>query len=223
VKRAHPSTKERLLRTAERLFALRGIDAVSMRRICAEADQRNNTALQYHFGDKQNLIEAILAERMGATNERRHAMLERIRGDACEDDLYRLVEALVAPFTHQLFDDDGGRYYVRFSAQLFSRGNAIELLTEQRPWAEAFHTIVGLIRICLSQIPEEVIAGRLNLMANQLVHATAAKEYELTESGAKLRAKSVERFTADLVDYMVGGLTAPVTSDAPCAETESAS
>ena len=223
MKRAHPSTKERLLRTAERLFALRGIDAVSMRRICAEADQRNNTALQYHFGDKQNLIEAILAERMGANDERRQAMLERIRRDACEDDLHRLVEALVAPFTHQLFDDDGGRYYVRFSAQLFSRGDAIELLAEQRPWAEAFHAIVDLIRTRLSHVPEAVIAGRLNLLANQLVHATAAKEYELVESGAKLRAKSVERFTADLVDYMVGGLTAPVTSDAPCVETEPAS
>jgi len=218
-----PSTKERLLRTAERLFALRGIDAVSMRSICAEADQRNNTALQYHFGDKQNLIEAILADRMGANNEHRQAMLERIRSDMCEGDLHRLVAALVAPFTHQLFDDDGGRYYVRFSAQLFSRGNAIELLADRRPWADAFHDIVDLIRICLSQIPEEVVAARLTLMASQLVHATAAKEYELAESGAKQRSQSVERFTADLVDYMVGGLTAPVTSDVYFDETESAS
>jgi AcrR family transcriptional regulator len=218
-----PSTKERLLRTAERLFALRGIDAVSMRSICAEADQRNNTALQYHFGDKQNLIEAILADRMGANNDRRQAMLERIRSDMCEGDLHRLVAALVAPFTHQLFDDDGGRYYVRFSAQLFSRGNAIELLADRRPWADAFHDIVDLIRICLSQIPEEVVAARLTLMASQLVHATAAKEYELAESGAKQRSQSVERFTADLVDYMVGGLTAPVTSDVYFDETESAS
>jgi hypothetical protein len=56
VERFAATTKERLLRTAERLFALRGIDAVSMRSICAEAGQRNNTALQYHFGDKQNLV-----------------------------------------------------------------------------------------------------------------------------------------------------------------------
>jgi AcrR family transcriptional regulator len=223
MQRPAPSTKQRLLRTAERLFALRGIDAVSMRSICAEAKQRNNTALQYHFGDKQNLVEAILAERMGALNERRQAMLEQIRSDSCEGDLQRLVTALVAPFTHQLCDDAGGRYYVRFAAQLFSRGNAIELLAERRPWAEAFHAIVDLIRVCLSRIPDEVIAGRLGLMASQLVHATAAKEYDLAESGAKQRSKSVERFTADLVDYMVGGLTAPVTRNPSSDESEPAS
>ena len=193
--RARVSTKERLLRTAERLFALHGIDAVSMRSICAEADQRNNTALQYHFGDKQNLVEAILADRMGSINERRQAMLEQIRSQGCEGDLHRLVAALVTPFTDQLRDEAGGRYYVRFAAQLFSRGNAVALLAERRPWTEAFHAIVDLIRACLADVPEEVMAGRLTLMASQLVHATAAKEYELAESGPRQRSQSVARFT----------------------------
>jgi AcrR family transcriptional regulator len=212
MKRAPAATKERLLRTAERLFALHGIDAVSMRSICAEAEQRNNTALQYHFGDKQNLIEAILADRMGPINEQRRAVLEQIQRDGCEGDLHRLVAALVVPFTDQLCDDAGGRYYVRFAAQLFSRGNALALLAERRPWTEAFHAIVDLIRSCLAGIPEEVMAGRLTLMASQLVHATATKEYELAESGPRQRSRSVARFADDLVDYVVGGLTAPVSN-----------
>ena len=213
MKRAPRSTKERLLRTAERLFALHGIDAVSMRSICAEADQRNNTALQYHFGDKQNLVEAILADRTGSINERRREMLEQIRSQGCESDLHRLVAALVTPFTDQLCDEAGGRYYVRFAAQLFSRGNAVALLAERRPWTEAFHAIVDLIRACLVDVPEPVMAGRLTLMASQLVHATAAKEYELAESDPRQRSQSVERFSGDLVDYVVGGLTAPVSPE----------
>jgi AcrR family transcriptional regulator len=210
--RAATSTKERLLRTAERLFALHGIDAVSMRSICVEAEQRNNTALQYHFGDKQNLIEAILADRMATINERRQAMLEQIRGEGCEGDLHRLVAALVTPFTDQLRDEAGGRYYVRFAAQLFGRGNAVELLAERRPWTDAFHAVVELIRACLADVPEKVIAGRLALMASQLVHATAAKEYELADSGPRQRGRSVARFSDELVDYVVGGLTAPVSA-----------
>ncbi|MBW2294244.1 MAG: hypothetical protein JRG94_18310 [Deltaproteobacteria bacterium] len=57
------------------------------------------------------------------------------------------------------------------------------------------------------------MAGRLMLMANQLVHATAAKEYELAKSGPRQRSQSIARFTDDLVDYVVGGLTAPVSSE----------
>jgi AcrR family transcriptional regulator len=213
MKRAPAATKERLLRAAERLFALHGIDAVSMRSICIAADQRNNTALQYHFGDKQKLVEAILADRMGAINERRDVMLEQIRSGGSEGDLHCLVAALVTPFTEQLRDEPGGRYYVRFTAQLFSRGNAVELLTERRPFTEAFHAIVDLIRACLVDIPEEVLAGRLSLMASQLVHATAAMEFELAESGSRRRSQTVARFTRDLVDYVVGGLTAPVSRE----------
>ncbi|MCP4036153.1 MAG: TetR/AcrR family transcriptional regulator [bacterium] len=213
MKRAPASTKERLLRTAERMFALHGINAVSMRSICAEANQRNNTALQYHFGDKQTLVEAILVDRMGFINERRQAMLEQIHSDGCEADLHRLVAALVTPFTEQLCDEAGGRYYVRFAAQLFSRGNAVDLLAKRRLGADAFHSIVDLIRACLGKVPEQVMAGRLTLMASQLVHATAAKEYELAASGPRQRSQSIARFADDLVDYVVGGLTAPVSEE----------
>ncbi|MBW2421637.1 MAG: TetR family transcriptional regulator [Deltaproteobacteria bacterium] len=204
------STKERLLRAAERLFARHGIDAVSMRRICAEAKQRNNNALQYHFGSKEQLVEAILAARMEVINEHRQAMLDEVLRDGKEDDLPRLVAAIVVPFARQLADRDGGRDYLRFAAQLFSQSDAIELLGRQRPWTEAPHAIFERIHDCLSDLPEHVVSTRLALMASQLVHATAARERELGEG--KVRPQSIERFTAELVDYVVGGLSAPVTS-----------
>jgi AcrR family transcriptional regulator len=206
------TTKQRLLRSAERLFAQHGIDAVSMRSICIDADQRNKTALQYHFGSKQKLIEAILEARMGAIDVRRAAILERIRREGREGDLHELVGALIIPFTEQLCDDDGGRDYVRFAAELFSRGNAVELLAAQRPWAEAFHSVIELIGHCLAELPEAVIANRLELMATQMVHATAAKEFDLGDAKPSERARRVELFSADLIDYLVGGLTARVSS-----------
>ncbi len=204
------STKERLLRTAERLFARHGIDAVSMRRICAEARQRNNNALQYHFGSKEKLVEAILAARMEVINEHRQAMLDEVLRDGKEDDLRSLVAAIVAPFTRQLTGGNGGRDYVRFTAQLFSRGNAIELLGQRRPWTDSPYAIFERIRACLSDLPDDVVSMRLALMAGQLVHATAAKEYELGRG--KVHSQSIERFTSDLVDYVVGGLSAPITT-----------
>ena len=43
-------TRTQLMRAAERLFAERGIEVVSLREINRAAAQRNATALQYHFG-----------------------------------------------------------------------------------------------------------------------------------------------------------------------------
>jgi AcrR family transcriptional regulator len=202
----------RLLRTAERLFARDGIDAVSMRTICAKAGQRNNAALQYHFGDKQNLIEAILEQRMKAIDVGRAANLERIRNEKRERDLHELVGALVRPFTAQLCDEKGGGDdYVRFVSQLFSRGSPFELLAARRSWADSFHAIVELICECLSDLPEDVVAGRLAMLATQMVHATAARGTELAHLGGQERERSVAIFTVDLVDYLVGGLTARVS------------
>ncbi|MCP4035997.1 MAG: TetR/AcrR family transcriptional regulator [bacterium] len=210
------STKERLLRAAESLFARRGIDAVSMRSICAEAQQRNNTALQYHFGSKEKLVEAVLTARMEVINGHRQAMLDQLLREGRQGDLRCLVSAVVAPFTQQLAGGEGGRDYVRFTAQLFSRGDALELLGQRRSWTRASYAIFERIRDCLSDLPDHVVSTRLALMANQLVHATAAKEDELRLRTT--RSQSIERFTSELIDYLVGGLSAPVTSFTPAEE-----
>src|SRR5438105_6212398 len=62
---AAPSTSAlRLVLTAERLFALHGIDGVSLRQIATEAGSANNSAVHYHFGSKEGLIAAIFQHRL---------------------------------------------------------------------------------------------------------------------------------------------------------------
>ncbi len=49
-----------LLRAAERLFAARGVDVVSLREIAGAAGQGNHSAALYHFADKKDLINSLL-------------------------------------------------------------------------------------------------------------------------------------------------------------------
>lgn len=68
-------TRRRLIEEAERLFAVRGFAGVSLREIGVAAGARNNSAAQYHFGDRQGLVDAVFDHRMAAINERRLALL----------------------------------------------------------------------------------------------------------------------------------------------------
>src|SRR2546429_3278612 len=68
------STKEQLVLTAERLFALHGLDGVSLRQISTEAGNANNSAVQYHFGSKERLIQAIFEYRIPALARRRRLL-----------------------------------------------------------------------------------------------------------------------------------------------------
>ena len=51
-------TRERLLSTAERLFAERGFSKVTIREICKSA-RANVAAVNYHFNGKKGLYQCI--------------------------------------------------------------------------------------------------------------------------------------------------------------------
>src|SRR5690348_13036413 len=96
------ATNERLLLTAEHLFAQHGIDAVSTRQIAMAAGQRNVAALHYHFGNMDALIDALLSLRLHGINERREAMLDELESAGRQHDLPALLAALVQPLLEQL-------------------------------------------------------------------------------------------------------------------------
>ena len=54
------ATRKRIIDTAENLFAERGVDNTSLLDISKAAQQKNRSALQYHFTNKQGLLDAVL-------------------------------------------------------------------------------------------------------------------------------------------------------------------
>ena len=110
-------TRERLLDEAELLFARAGIAAVTTREIVEAAEQRNASAVTYHFGSREGLLQAILARR-GAPIDERRGELREAAGD--HPTLRDLVASLVVPYVAQL-DSASGRSYVRIVDQLRGR------------------------------------------------------------------------------------------------------
>ena len=54
------ATRDRLLAEAERLFAEVGIYQVTVREIVEAAEQKNPSALSYHFGSREGVLDEIL-------------------------------------------------------------------------------------------------------------------------------------------------------------------
>jgi len=108
-----------MLRTAEQLFAARGVDAVSLREIAEAAGQRNHSAALYHFGDKRQLVESLLHRHSGPIDD---ALLRDVRSleASGNESLESLVRLMVTPLVAKLDDADGGPEYLQVCAELVS-------------------------------------------------------------------------------------------------------
>lgn len=115
-------TKTRLIEAAERLFAERGVDAVSLREINRASGARNAIAVQYHFEDRAGVVRAVVRKHTPAVEAARHALLDQYEADG-RADLRTLAAALVRPLAAKLSDPDGGPEFLQVQADLLNHPN----------------------------------------------------------------------------------------------------
>lgn len=116
---AESRTKRLLLSAGEKLFGHRGLDGAAMHEIALDAGQANKYAVQYHFGDKQGFIEAILNIRLRQIDERRQELLNIASSQGLMDDISTLMEIMYIPIAEQV-DADGQHSYARFLLQFIT-------------------------------------------------------------------------------------------------------
>jgi AcrR family transcriptional regulator len=205
------STRQQLIAAAQTLFAERTIDAVSLREINTAAGQRNSSALQYHFGDRAGLLRAVLSPHHRDVELRRHAMLDEYESNAT-DDLRALVAGLVRPAASKLSDPDGGRAYLRITAQLVNRpeftttGWGSPDVADAR---EARHDSVERWRQLIAPLLPAVARDRLHrrFTALRLTYIELARRAEFAPS-------SDDRlFTSHLIDLVTAVIDAPLSEE----------
>src|SRR3990170_4491552 len=93
-------TRSRLLRAGEQRFARDGVTGARMSDVVRDAGQANDSAVGYHFGSRQGLLDEIVAKHVAAMDQRR-ALPPRSAG------MRVLVDAIVRPTADLLGTADG--------------------------------------------------------------------------------------------------------------------
>lgn len=197
-----PSTKEQIVLAAERLFARHGIDGVSLRQIGAAAGVSNNSAVQYHFGTKDGLIEAIFGYRWPRLQERR-AVLIAVRRPS---DLRGWVECLLLAILEQ--SEQPGSHYLGFVAMLHQHGRRDILGSLPEDSQQAVRDFHDRLAGYLTHLPAPLRAHRIGQALAFAVRAGADREMAHAE-GLPMLDLAVE--VTDLIDGITGFLQAPVS------------
>ena len=114
-------TRLALILAAERIFSEEGISNTSLRRITQAAGQRNESAIHYHFGSREGVVQAILDLRTKPVNAARVALLGEMRAAAAGAPLGspEVARTLVAPLANYLRTSAGRSHYLRFLGRLW--------------------------------------------------------------------------------------------------------
>jgi AcrR family transcriptional regulator len=208
------STRAKLIVTAERLFAEHGLDGASLNEISRAAGQRNSNVCQYHFGNKDGLIQAILDKHLPTIAARRNEMLDEIEG-AGVPALRDLARALIYPVAEKLTDPDGGPEFVRINAQLVALHTlyAYRMPASNLRLARAERFRRSLIAaLAALGLPDTVAQQRMMLAAVLLFHGLADHTRMREATTARGPALDTGLFVANLEDSIVGLWSAPLTA-----------
>jgi len=205
-------TRERLLLAAEKLYAEEGIGAVSMRRINTAANQKNVSALHYHFGTREAIMEAIFDYRMSQAGARRTELLEELFDAGLESDLRALVHVAIWPLAEQLMAASQPNYFVRFLAQshrLPQFDNWLEVRHRNR---QSIVRVYVLIMRAITGMPRSIIHTRAVMALRHAIYTLADLDRLIEERHSAKRDEMVEFYANDLIDIVTAELSAPMSS-----------
>ena len=116
-------TRQRFITAAQQLYAERSIDSVSLNEITVAAGQKNRNALQYHFGGRDGLLQAIIDQHSDRVFVLRQQYL--LKPAKPENDAQAAARALVMPLVDYIEENPEGIHYVKILSQLAALNSAI--------------------------------------------------------------------------------------------------
>lgn len=206
--RSEKNTPLELLRAAERLFATRGIDAVSMRDVSAAAGQANHSASLYHFKDKHNLINSILERHSDPIQRSWIPTLDLLRAHR-QDTLEAVIEVMVRSLVSKLDDPDGGTEYLLIVAQLV---NSVTFPILDMPATTAPGILALTERLVGNLEPMSIQMFPLRMMGvTALLYSSIAAYHRFVSVGMEMPR---EAFIQDLIASMAGLLRGAANAEA---------
>lgn len=200
-------TKEAIIRAAERLFAEKGLGAVSVKDITVAAGARNQSALHYHFGGMEQLIVEVFAHRFRDIEEKRMERIAELDAAGQSSNIHMLMRAVVTPLFEACGEEDG-RLYARFGVQILSDPRfSIPSLIDELGMTSA-REIARRVYKTLSGLPEERVTTRLRRLfyISTFIMADHARMVEAGE------APPLEEAIEEAASTLAGFLEAPCPS-----------
>jgi AcrR family transcriptional regulator len=205
------NTKERILDTAERLFARDGFEATSLRAITAEA-QVNLAAVNYHFQSKEALVQAVIGRRMSPVNEKRLALLDTYEAEAAGAPvpIEKIMDAFLRPIVEMVGSQ--AHAFVPLIGRIYTEPGDFTVRLYKQQFEHMRQRFFPALQRALPGLRQDELAWRIHFSIGSLAHTMAASKILNLMSDGRCDISDVEGTLAHLKTFITAGLTAPVAS-----------
>ncbi len=195
-------TKERILDTAERLFAANGYGATSLRSIIAAAGV-NLAAVHYHFHSKEALLDAVIRRRVEPVNRERLALLDELERESAEGgspSIEHVLMALVGPPMRMAREPEFANF-VHLMGRILAESDAAII---RKHFGETFERFMRAIARALPYIPPEELLLRAHFAMGAMAHTLCGR--------AAIFGVTADITAERMIAFLAGGMSAPVTT-----------
>lgn len=199
------ATREKLILAAEAMFGEEGFDAVALRSIVAVAEQRNSNVVQYHFGDKFGLLDAIFEYRAAQIAPVRRRMLQEAHETGRADDVKTLLRCAMAP-EFEIWRQEGTLNYIRLTVyyMLYLRPRGIDHPYDRNSAVTStLHEVMLLLSRRLSHMSEDRLTYRAETVTTALMIAM------LTITQREKCGEPMDILIEDALEMMTAAMCAP--------------
>ena len=217
-------TRDLILDTAERLFAQQGHDGTSMRQITSEAGV-NLAAVNYHFGSKESLVQAVLKRRLAVLNQERLRLLDELEAQAQGRPLKpsQIVDAFFGTLLRLASHPEHvGKNFLPLLERTMTDPTGFIRAIVAEEYASVMERYQNAFFKALPDVPRTEIIWRFQFMLGATSYAIVGTEVLRLAMGWSLEdgdpTHDPERTLQRLMSFLLGGLRAPL----PAAPTSAA-
>jgi AcrR family transcriptional regulator len=200
-------TQRRLLDAAEELFAQKGLDGTTIRDITTKAG-RNTAAINYFFGNKQELYEELFRQRLREMCNSRLNAIKAVMTGKAKPTLEKLFRAYSVDFLRPFSDPQRSQRFM----QLFFREIAEQRLPKNMFLEEmAAPTLTAMeeaiAAICPNLNKNDILMSVLSL-TGQLAHIMQVRVLFEGAQGHSITSINIDESIDHIVKFSAAGIRA---------------
>ncbi len=206
------STKNKILDSAELLFADKGFNNTSLREITSQAEV-NLAAVNYHFGSKKELIKAVMSRYMEELSPRLEAALVLLCEGDKKPNLDDVFFAFVDPLLHlNTFTENGTSIFLQLLGRGYtdSQGFLRWFITTEYP--KVFTHFTKAVHKAYPELSTEEMFWRLHFTMGTIIFTMSSSEALIDIAQNDFNQQiDIADVIKKVIPYVAAGVAAPIT------------